>query len=73
MYLWSAVDAEGEVLDILVQARRDKRAALKLMRKQLKRQGFVPQGGRDRSIAIIRCGVVHPGPATVPRDGQTAE
>ena len=43
MYLWRAVDAEGEVLDILVQARRDKRAALKLMRKLLKRQGFVPK------------------------------
>ena len=28
-YLWRAVDAEGEVLDILVQRRRDKRAANK--------------------------------------------
>ena len=35
VYLWRAVDAEGEVLDVLVQARRDKRAALKLMRKLL--------------------------------------
>mgnify|MGYP001828911391 CR=1 FL=1 len=42
MYLWRAVDNEGEVLDILVQRRRDKRAALKLMRKLLKKQGFVP-------------------------------
>jgi putative transposase len=42
MYLWRAVDAEGEVLDILVQSRRDLRAALKLMRKLLKKQGFVP-------------------------------
>jgi len=41
-YLWRAVDSEGEVLDILVQSRRNKRAALKLMRKLLKRQGFVP-------------------------------
>src|SRR5918998_66910 len=31
MYLWRAVDAEGEVLDLLVQARRDKAAARKLM------------------------------------------
>lgn len=31
MYLWRAVDAEGEVLDILMLNRRDKRAALKLM------------------------------------------
>jgi putative transposase len=42
MYLWRAVDCEGEVLDILVQSRRNKRAALKLMRKLLKKQGFVP-------------------------------
>jgi putative transposase len=41
-YLWRAVDSEGEVLDILVQSRRNKRAALKLMRNLLKRQGFVP-------------------------------
>jgi putative transposase len=42
MYLWRAVDGEGEVLDILVQSRRNKKAALKLMRKLLKKQGFVP-------------------------------
>ncbi len=41
MYLWRAVDCEGEVLDILVQSRRNKKAALKLMRKLLKKQGFV--------------------------------
>ena len=43
MYLWRAVDHEGEVLDILVQRRRDIRAALRLMRKLLKKQGFVPK------------------------------
>ncbi len=42
MYLRRAVDAEGEVLDIRVQPRRDKKAALKPMRKLLKKQGFVP-------------------------------
>jgi putative transposase len=36
------VDCEGEVLDILVQSRRNKKAALKLIRKLLKKQGFVP-------------------------------
>ena len=41
-YLWRAVDSEGEVLDILVQSRRNKKAALKLMRGLLKKQGFVP-------------------------------
>ena len=42
VYLWRAVDAEGEVLDVLVQSKRNKRAALKLMRKLLKKCGFVP-------------------------------
>ena len=42
VYFWRAVDAEGEVLDVLVQTRRNKRAALKLMRKLLKKYGFVP-------------------------------
>ena len=42
VYLWRAVNVEGEVLDVLVQTRRNKRAALKLMRKLLKKYGFVP-------------------------------
>ncbi len=43
MYLWRAVDHEGEVLEILVQRRRDKRAAVRLMRKLLRKQGFAPK------------------------------
>jgi putative transposase len=31
VYMWRAVDAEGEVLDVLVQSRRNKHAALNLM------------------------------------------
>jgi len=42
MYLRRAVDGEGEVLDILVQKRRNKRAALKLIRKLLHNQGIQP-------------------------------
>ena len=42
-WLWRAVDGEGEVLDLLVQPRRDKAAAVKLMRKLLKKQGFAPE------------------------------
>ena len=41
VYLWRAVDAEGEILDVLVQSKRDKHAAPKLMRKLLKKYGFV--------------------------------
>jgi transposase-like protein len=42
MYMWRAVDSEGEVLEILVQPQRDKAAAVRLLRKLLRRQGFVP-------------------------------
>lgn len=42
MFMWRAVDDEGEVLDALVQKRRNKRAALKLLRKLPKRQGYTP-------------------------------
>ena len=42
-YLWRAVDQDGNVLDILVQSRRDKGAATKFFRKLLKGLGFVPR------------------------------
>jgi putative transposase len=42
MYLWRAVDAEGEVLDCLVQSRRSKRAALRLMQKLIRKYRMVP-------------------------------
>ncbi|MCF1462055.1 IS6 family transposase [Agrobacterium vitis] len=42
-WLWRAVDAEGYVLEALLQSRRNKKAALKLMRKLLKGQGLTPR------------------------------
>ncbi|MFM8535523.1 MAG: IS6 family transposase [Acidimicrobiia bacterium] len=42
MFMWRAVDKEGEVLDVLVQKRKNKAAALKLLRKLLKSQGCMP-------------------------------
>jgi putative transposase len=42
-WLWRSVDQAGMVLDVLVQRRRDKRAAGRLLRKLLKRQGRVPR------------------------------
>ena len=42
-WLWRAVDQTGRVLDILVQSRRDTRAAKRLMRKLLKRQCRAPR------------------------------
>ena len=42
-WLWRAVDQTGIVLDVLVQSRRDQRAAKRLLRKLLKRQGRAPR------------------------------
>jgi transposase-like protein len=43
MYRWRAVDHEGEILDVLLQRRRDRRAAVKLMRKLLRKHSFAPK------------------------------
>lgn len=43
MYLWRAVDDEGEVLDVLVQKRRNKHAALKLLKRLLRNTGIHPE------------------------------
>jgi len=42
-WLWRAVDQEGFVLDVLVQSRRDKKAAKRLFRKLLRKQGRAPR------------------------------
>lgn len=42
-WLWRAVDANGYVLDTLLQNRKNKAAALRLMRKLLKGQGTTPR------------------------------
>jgi putative transposase len=42
-YLWRAVDQDGDVLDILVQTRRDQRAAKRFFRKLLKGLHYVPR------------------------------
>src|SRR5690242_496879 len=42
-WLWRAVDQDGTVLDVLVQSRRDKRAAKRLLRTLLKRQRRPPR------------------------------
>jgi len=43
MYLWRAVDDEGEVLDVVVQKRRDHEAALKLLKRLLRNQPVEPE------------------------------
>src|SRR5271165_5761276 len=57
MYLWRAVDHEGEVLDMLVQRRRDTRAALRLMRKAAQEARLRPQIASHRQAALLRRGV----------------
>ena len=42
-WLWRAVDQTGIVLDVLLQSRRDQRAAKRLLRKLLKKQGRPPR------------------------------
>jgi putative transposase len=42
-YLWRAVDQDGHILDILVQRRRDKKAAKRFFRKLLKGHTYVPR------------------------------
>lgn len=63
MYLWRAVDDDGEMLDILLQSRRNKRTAISFLRKGSKRAGSVPEvivfdrwrptGAAIRSVAPI--------------------
>ena len=42
-YLWRAVDQDGQVLDILLQTRRDKQAAKRFFKKLLKGLRYVPR------------------------------
>ena len=42
-FLWRAVDEDGDVLDILVQSRRNRQAAKRFFRKLLNRQGREPR------------------------------
>src|SRR5215208_3712271 len=55
LWLWRAVDSEGEILDILVQPRRDSAAALRLMRKLLCKQGYAPDVLVTDRLASYAC------------------
>jgi transposase-like protein len=54
MYLWRAVDDEGEVLDMLVQRQRDSRAALRLMRQAAQEAGLCAEIAGHRQAALLR-------------------
>jgi len=61
-YLWRAVDQDGNVLDILVQARRDKHAATKFLRKLLKRTHLCAARGDHGQARQLRGGHVRSPP-----------
>ena len=55
-FLWRAVDQDGDVLDILVQSRRDKKAAKKFFRKLLKGLRYgCPACDHYRQAAQLQC------------------
>jgi putative transposase len=62
VWIWRAVDDEGEVMDMIVQKRRDTSAALRLLRRLLKNQNVEPQrvvtdGLRSYGAALERLGL----------------
>ncbi len=65
-YLWRAVDEDGDVIDILVQPRRDRHAAKRFFRKLLKGQGSEPRllvtdklGSYRAAHRVVMPSVVH--------------
>jgi hypothetical protein len=54
-YLWRAVDHEGEVLESYVTKRRDRKAALKFLRKAMKRYGGTTSSCDGQTTFLWRC------------------
>ena len=73
MFLWRAVDDEGEVLDILVQKRRNRPAARRLLKKLLKRQGIHPHCFVTDGLASYRAAFNDLGCADCHRPGRMRE
>jgi transposase-like protein len=75
-YLWRAVDQEGEVLETYVTKRRDRKAALKFLRKSMRQRrpsgngSLVEQQGREFSFAVPTTGTGH---ASVQAHAKSAE
>lgn len=66
MYLWRAVDDEGEVLDLVMQRNRDTDAALKLLRRLLRNQPVAPESittdglkSYPAALTILGLGHIH--------------
>jgi putative transposase len=69
MWLWRAVDDEGEVLDMLVQKRRNAKAAYKLLRRLLRNQGIHPETVTTDGLASYRSAMKKLGVADRHRPG----
>lgn len=72
MYIWRAVDDEGEVLDLVVQKRRDTAAALRLLRRLLRNQGQ-PETVTTDGLASYRAALITLGLGRVHRPGRLRE
>ena len=64
MYLWRAVDDEGEVLDLVMQRQRDTQAALKLLERLLRNQPVAPVAVvtdrlKSYGSALVELGLSH--------------
>ena len=68
-WLWRAVNNEGEVLDFVVQRRRDAKVAAKLMKKLLKRYGIRPSLVVTDKLRSYRCASRNLGLGGVHRQG----
>ena len=73
MWLWRAVHDEGEVLDVLVQKRRNKHAAVRLLRKLLKNKGVHPETITTDKLASYGAAVRELGLKSVHRPGGMRE
>ena len=58
-YLWRAVDEDGDEIDILVQPRRNRRAAIRFFRKLLKTQGGAPRRLIIDKLPSLWCRLPH--------------
>lgn len=73
MYLWRAVDDEGEVLDVIVQRRRDNEAALKLLGRLLRNQPVAPERITTDSLASYGSAMRELGLGHLQRPGRLRE
>jgi putative transposase len=73
MFLWRTVDDEGEVLDVLVQKRRDRTTAAKLLKKLLKRHFVHPETITTDGLASYSAAARDLGLASRHRPGRLRE